>query len=128
MALSIAMVITYNAMEPYPVPKFQWKFYTTKVGKAVGSCGETEGQSITADSNNRPTSGTMVNPPWPAGIFRLDIEGETCMYKCDGTNPGRLFCPKKEIACHEDPKKRKADGLLECRSGGLFHPIIYYNF
>jgi hypothetical protein len=73
----------------------QWKFYTTKVGKAVCSCGETEGMTTTAESNENFKFGADGKTPFPGGIFKLSIEGEACTYKRDETNAGRLFCPQR---------------------------------
>jgi hypothetical protein len=131
MSLSIAMVTSVYVGGFSATVDNQWKFYTTKVGKAVGSCGETEGQSITAESNDKPAGGSDADPdspPWPAGIFSLNIEGEACVYRCDGTSPGRLFCPKKEITCREDSMRSKADGVLKCGSYQFFHPVVYCDF
>jgi hypothetical protein len=108
-SLSIAMGSQVNSHSGGADVSRAWKFYTTKVGKPVSSCGETDGQEISAQSNDQPVETPDIddNPPWPAGIFKLNIEGEACEYKCDGTNPGRLFCPQKQIPCQEDSMKSK---------------------
>lgn len=130
MALSIAMVT--NVAPRHGVSDSQLKFYTTKVGQAFGSCGETEGEEIPHDSTYKPVGDgrgpSTMNPPWPGGIFKLNIEGEACEYKCDGTNAGRLFCPKKEIACHEDSLKSKEEGMLRCNGYRLSHAVVYCDF
>jgi hypothetical protein len=92
-SLSIAAVSQVNSHGTSASSNIAWTFYTTSVGKAVGSCGETDGEKITPSggtSVSLPSSMDIANPPWPAGEFKLDIEGAACEYKCDGTNPGRM--------------------------------------
>jgi len=63
----------------------QWHFYTVSVGKAVGRCGETDGKEIVphgGTSTKLPSSADSASPPWPAGEYKLNIEGEECEYKC----------------------------------------------
>ncbi|KAH8730501.1 peptidase S8/S53 domain-containing protein [Phaeosphaeriaceae sp. PMI808] len=127
--LSIAMVSNVNSHSGGADVSRAWKFYTAKVGKPVGSCGETDGQEISAQSNDKPAGNSDIdNPPWPGGSFKLNIEGEACEYKCDGTNPGRLFCPAKQISCWEDSMKSKKEGTLKCGDRTLFHPVVYCDF
>ena len=60
-----------------------WKFYTISVGKAVGSCGETDGQEITPEGPSDPSLPSNADPeypPWPGGIFNMTIEGQGCQY------------------------------------------------
>ncbi|KAI8941747.1 hypothetical protein NX059_002951 [Plenodomus lindquistii] len=131
MSLSIAMVTTISSGGMSASSNNEWKFYTTPTGKAVGSCGETVGKKLTTDSTDKPTGGSKAdpkNPPWPTGIFELDIEGQLCEYRCDGTNAGRLFCPQREIACAADSMKSKAEGMLKCGSNGFFHAVVYCDF
>lgn len=128
-SLSIAMVSQVNSHSGGADVSREWKFYTTRVGKAVGSCGETEGQSLAVETSDKPPANAdSDNPPWPGGIFKLEIEGEKCVYRCDGTNPGRLFCPKKEITCVEDGKRRGEGGTMKCGSRVFFHPVVYCDF
>ncbi|PVH93640.1 hypothetical protein DM02DRAFT_695367 [Periconia macrospinosa] len=130
-AMSIAMVATVNSHAGGATVNSEWHFFTTSVGKAVGSCGETDGQQLI------PTGGSNVhisgkpdseNPPWPAGIYNLNIEGKDCEYKCDGTNPGRLFCGDKQIPCTEDSMKSKPEGKLKCGSRTSLHAVVYCDF
>lgn len=58
----------------------------------------------------------------------LIIEEQECEYKCDGTNPGRLFCQKKEIACREDSAKSHKEGMLKCGEGNFFHATVFCDF
>ncbi|KAJ4319958.1 hypothetical protein N0V94_003628 [Neodidymelliopsis sp. IMI 364377] len=130
-SLSIALVSNVNSHTGGASISNAWKFYTTKVGHPVGSCGETEGQEILAQSNDQPIESPdmLDNPPWPAGIYKLDIEGEACEYKCDGTNAGKLWCPKKQITCTEDSmKSKKQDGKQKCGSRTFFHLVVYCDF
>lgn len=129
-SLSIAMVSTVNSHSGSADISSTWNFYTTTVGKAVGSCGETDGEKITPGegSSDVRLSGDLENPPWPGGSFKLKIGGEDCEYKNDGTNPGRLFCPKKQIVCREDHMKSKKEGSVRCGARGYFHPVAYCDF
>ncbi|KAI4941985.1 hypothetical protein J4E91_010372 [Alternaria rosae] len=95
MALSIAMVTHYSGHRTSVSVDHEWKFYTTSVGKAVGSCGETDGKEIIADSDETPRVGSDSKTPFPGGIFKLDIEGE------------------REIACREDSKKNIEVGAMK---------------
>ncbi|PVH92050.1 hypothetical protein DM02DRAFT_701765 [Periconia macrospinosa] len=132
-SLSIAMVSTVNAHSGGATVDSTWNFFTTPVGKAVGSCGETEGEKLipeegsTNDKLPSDVAGKTDNPPWPTGSFKLKIEGQECEYKNDGSNPGRLFCPKKEISCQEDSMKSKKEGSLRCGQG-FFHAVVYCDF
>lgn len=130
-ALSIAMVTTVNSHAGGATVDSEWHFFTTSVGKAVGSCGETDGQQlIPTGGSDFPISGEpdSGNPPWPAGIYNLIIEGKDCEYKCDGTSPGRLFCGDKQISCTEDSIKSKPEGKLKCGSRQFFHAVVYCGF
>jgi hypothetical protein len=127
-SLSIALVSSVSPHLGGADTDHVWRFYTTKVGKAVGSCGETEGQAIGAESNDKPINPDIYNPPWVGGTYKLNIEGEACEYKCDGTNPGRLYCPKKEITRKEDSLKAKKEGSLKCGNAQFFHPVVYCDF
>ncbi|KAI4710425.1 hypothetical protein J4E89_004880 [Alternaria sp. Ai002NY15] len=128
MALSIAMVTHYSGHGTSVSVNHEWKFYTTSVGKAVGSCGETDGKEIVADTDETPRPGSDSKAPFPGGIFKLDIEGEACTYKCDGNNPGRLFCPQREIACREDSKKNMEVGAMKCGRDQFFAPSVFCDF
>ncbi|KAH7080719.1 hypothetical protein FB567DRAFT_448489 [Paraphoma chrysanthemicola] len=130
-SLSIAAVSQVNSHGTSASSDIAWTFYTTSVGKAVGSCGETDGEKISplgGTSVSLPSSMDIANLPWPAGEFKLDIEGAACEYKCDGTNPGRLFCPDREIACNEDSAKARKEGVLQCGSRVRFHAAVYCDF
>lgn len=130
-ALSIAMTTTVNSHSGGATADSSWNFFTTSAGKAVGGCGETDGQRLipTGGSNvNIPGDPDSKNPPWPAGIYDLSIEGKDCQYKCDGTNPGRLFCGDRQISCAEDSLKSKSDGRLTCGSRTSFHAVVYCDF
>jgi hypothetical protein len=133
-SLSIAMVSSVNSHAGFAIVDSNWNFYTTTVGKAVGSCGETEGEKLIPEEGSTDVklppdvAGNTDNPPWPWGSFKLKVEGEECEYKNDSTNPGRLFCPKREISCVEDNMKSKKEGSLRCSSGVFFHAVIYCDF
>jgi hypothetical protein len=128
MSLSIAMVTTVAPHDFGASETHEWKFYTTMVNEAVGSCGETKGKQIPAESNDKPhpVGDYDTNAPYPGGIFKLNIEGEACTYYCDGTNPGRLFCPQRQIGCKTDSNKNKK--WLRCGSTQFFHPSVYCDF
>lgn len=133
-SLSIAMVSGVNSHAGWAVVDSTWNFFTTPVGKAVGSCGETEGEKLTPEEGSTSVkvppevAGNTDNPPWPGGSFKLKIEGEECEYKNDYTNPGRLFCPKREISCVEDGMKSKKEGSLRCGDRVFFHAVVYCDF
>ncbi|KAF2274042.1 uncharacterized protein EI97DRAFT_444332 [Westerdykella ornata] len=107
-SLSIAMVSVVNSHAGLADVYSTWNFYTTTVGKVVGSCGETKGEKLIPGEGSTnvdllpEVARNTDNPPWPGGSFQLKIEGEECEYKNDGTNSGRLFCPKREISCEEN--------------------------
>lgn len=131
MALSVAMVTSIISHGIGASVTNEWKFYTTKVNKAVGSCGETEGVELQAESNDKPRGGENAdpkNPPFPGGTFKLNIEGEACTYKSSGDNAGNLSCPDREISCAEDDKKSKEEGMLQCGSNQFFHAVVHCNF
>jgi hypothetical protein len=132
MSLSIVLEATTHGSFPSHLES-KWEFYAVKTGESIGKCGEPEGEIIVADPNRDKPAGWEKadphNPPWPAGIFPLNIWGEPCEYKCDGTGPGKLFCPKKEITCVEDPmKSKKEDGTMECTSYRFLHKVVYCDF
>ena len=77
---------------------------------------------------NLPSNTDPKNPPWPAGIFDMTIEGQGCQYKCAGTNIGRLFCPDKQVSCSEDSAKSRKEGMLKCESDHFFHATIFCDF
>ncbi|KAH6864720.1 hypothetical protein BKA58DRAFT_231244 [Alternaria rosae] len=128
MTLSIAMVTHYSGHGTSVSVDHEWKFYTTSVGKAVGSCGETDGKEIVADSDETPRVGSDSKTLFPGGIFKLDIAGEACTYECDGNSPRRLFCPQREIACREDSKKNVEVGAMKCGRGQFFAPSVFWDF
>ncbi|KAF2819103.1 hypothetical protein CC86DRAFT_413177 [Ophiobolus disseminans] len=128
MSLSVAMITNFSPHGMSVDVDHLWKFYTTKVGKPVGSCGQTDGKEIPAESTDKPQLGGSSNTPFPGGIFKLNIEGEACTYRCDGTNPGRLFCPQREIACREDSNKNQKLGSMRCGSNQFFAPSVYCDF
>jgi hypothetical protein len=130
-SLSIAMTSSVSPHAGWADVSNIWKFYTTSVGKAVGSCGETDGQEITPkgpSDPSLPSNANPENPPWPTGIFNMTIEGQGCQYRCDGTNAGRLFCPHKQISCSEDSVRSKKEGMLKCGSTSFFHATVYCDF
>ncbi|KAL6712089.1 hypothetical protein ACN47E_003132 [Coniothyrium glycines] len=126
-ALSIAMMSMVASHSGWAEISNTWRFYTTPVGKAVGSCGETDGQELTP-SVSMDSNADVTNPPWPAGVFDLTIEGEKCQYKCDGTNAGRLFCPNRQISCVGDDAKGSPEGKKMCGSRVSFHAVVYCDF
>jgi hypothetical protein len=132
MSLSIPMWTGVSPHEFSASVDHQWKFYTTKVGKAVGNCGETKGAwEIKTESSDKPAGDEKADnarPPFPRGTFKLSIEDEACTYKCDGTNAGRLFCPKKVISCVEDSAKSKPGGMLKCGDKQFHHAVVYCDF
>jgi hypothetical protein len=133
-SLSIAMVSSVNSHAGSADVYSTWNFYTTTVGKAVGSCGETEGVKLTPEEGSTKVelpaevAGDTDNPPWPGGSFKLSIEGVECEYKNDGTNPGRLFCPNKEISCTEDSMMSKKEGALKCGDRVSLKAVVYCDF
>jgi hypothetical protein len=132
--MSLSIVLEANVAGAFPSHlESRWEFYDIKAGESIGKCGEPEGEVIVADpARDRPAGWENAdphNPPWPAGIFELHIEGEARVYRCDGTNPGMLFCPKKEITCVEDPmKSKKEEGTMMCTSYRLLHNVVYCDF
>jgi hypothetical protein len=110
----------------------EWHFFTTKVGHAVECDWNSDPvQEVTSQgpSDTKLSSDTdSKNLPWPAGDYMLNIESEECHYKCDGTNPGRLFCPKKEVACREDSQKSRSEGMLKCGAYNFFHAAVFCDF
>lgn len=127
-ALSIAMVSYVNSHSGGASSDNEWRFCTTTIGHAIGSCGETDGYEIAPEGASKPKLASSADPqnlPWPAGEFTLNIKGEECNYKCDGTTPGRLFRPKKETSCYEDSMKSKAEGMLKCGDRQFFHAVVY---
>jgi len=128
MAFSIAMITHYYGHGTSVSFNHEWKFYTTSVGKAVGSCGETDGKEIVADTDETPRASSDSKTPFPGGIFKLDIEGEACTYKCNGNTPGGLFCPLREITCRENSKKNMEVGAMKCGRDQFFAPSVFCDF
>jgi hypothetical protein len=133
-SLSIAMVTQVNSHGGGASYDAQWHFYATAVGHEV-SCDPSSDNQVSEIANKGPSDakfnfgGDQRNLPWPAGTYNLSIDGEDCQYRNDGTNPGRLFCPKKEISCTEDSKKNTDQGLPGCSSTRVkFHPAVYCDF
>jgi hypothetical protein len=133
-ALSIAMVTIVNSHSGSATYDAQWRFYTTTVGHGV-SCDFASDNRVSEIASQGPSdtisnfSGDHKNLPWPAGVYNLNIEDEDCQYKNDGTNPGRIFCPKREISCMEESKKSTDQGLPGCSSSRVtFHPAVYCDF
>jgi hypothetical protein len=58
----IAMATSISVGGLFATADNQGKFYTASVGKAIGSSDETEGQSITAESNYKPAGGSNADP------------------------------------------------------------------
>ncbi|KAJ8118877.1 hypothetical protein OPT61_g212 [Boeremia exigua] len=131
-ALSIAMITQINSHSGGMSSNNEWHFYGTSAGHAVGCDWDSDQvQSINSQGPSDiklPSSIDPRNPPWPGGEYKLTIDGAECIYKCDGLNPGRLFCPTKEIACRENPQKSGSEGLLKCNSYTFFHPVVYCDF
>jgi hypothetical protein len=132
--MSLSIVLEANVAGAFPSHlESRWEFYAIKAGESIGKCGEPEVEVIVADpARDRPAGWENADPhkpPWPAGIFELNIEGEACVYRRDGTNPGILFCLKKEITCVEDPmKNKKEEGTMMCTSYRLLHKVVYCDF
>jgi hypothetical protein len=133
-SLSIAMVTQVDSHSGGASYNAQWHFFTTSVGHEV-SCDSSSDTQVSEISSQGPSDakanfgGDHKNLPWPAGVYNLNIEGEDCQYRNDGTNPGRLFCPKREISCTEDSKKSTDQGLPGCSSSRVtFHPAVYCDF
>lgn len=132
-ALSIAML---TAINPRGIGRAdlnnEWHFYTTPVGHAVGCDWKSNSvEEITTQGpsdTKLPSSTDPKNLPWPGGEYKLNIDGEECVYKCDGTNSGRLLCPQKEIACREDSQKSRSEGMLKCSAYTFSHAAIYCDF
>lgn len=131
-SLSIAMMTAISPHIGRADIDNTWRFYTTTVGHAVGCDWKSNlVQEITPEGPSDaklPNNVDSENLPWPAGDFKLNIEGEECYYKCDGTNAGRLFCPQREISCQEDSAKSKADGINKCNPYVRWHAAVYCDF
>jgi hypothetical protein len=70
--------------------------YTTKVGKTIGSCGETRGKCIPAESNDGPAGGANTGVKmllFPVSISNLNFDGEACTCQCDAVRVDGMFCP-----------------------------------
>ncbi|KAF1828223.1 hypothetical protein BDW02DRAFT_617367 [Decorospora gaudefroyi] len=133
-ALSIAMVTQVNSHSGGASYDAQRHFYITAFGHGVG-CDISSDDQVSEITSQGPSDaksdfrGDHKNLPWPGGIYNLNIEGEDCEYKNDGTNAGRLFCPNREIDCMEESKKSTDEGLPECSSSRVkFHPAVYCDF
>ncbi|KAF1962964.1 hypothetical protein CC80DRAFT_434319 [Byssothecium circinans] len=107
-----------------------WRFFTTKIGHAVGCDQKSElVNEITPEGPSDPKLPSDVdskNMPWPGGDFKLKIGGQECHYKNNGQNPGRLFCPDREISCTEDSAKSR--GSEKCDGYTFWHAVVYCDF
>ncbi|PVH90655.1 hypothetical protein DM02DRAFT_620911 [Periconia macrospinosa] len=109
-----------------------WHFFTAPAGhEKVGCESKAPVQQITPKGRSNPALSSQVNsdnPPWPGGDWSLKIGDQDCSYKNDGASVGRLWCPTRDIACEEMPKKNSADGVLKCQPESTFHAVVRCNF
>ncbi|KAF2259767.1 hypothetical protein CC78DRAFT_585532 [Lojkania enalia] len=123
-----------SALAPKPRKPLSITMVSNVNSHAVKSCGETEGEKLTPEEGSADVellpdvAGNTKNLPWPGGSFKLNIEGDEYEDKSDSTNPGRLFCPKKEISCAEDSVKSKKVRSLKCGDRVFFHAVVYCDF
>ncbi|RAR16231.1 Metalloproteases (zincins), catalytic [Stemphylium lycopersici] len=78
-SLSIAMISVVNSHAGSASLDSEWHFFTTNIGEAVGSCGETDGEELSPRGPSKTEISGDVNlesPPWPAGEYKLNIEGQ----------------------------------------------------
>ncbi|KAF2819124.1 hypothetical protein CC86DRAFT_432123 [Ophiobolus disseminans] len=130
-SLSILAMAQVNTHGTSGSTDYSWRFFTTNVGKAVDECAKNGVEEITPSGGTDPklpSNTNMKKLSWPAGEFKLKIEGEDCEYKCDGKNPGRLYCQKKEVACKEDTMKNKDEGVKMCGTRMSIHAVVYCDF
>ncbi|KAF2793033.1 hypothetical protein K505DRAFT_350230 [Melanomma pulvis-pyrius CBS 109.77] len=131
-ALVIAMIAAITPHVGYADINNQWHFFTTEVGHAVDCDRKSDPvHEIIPQGPSDPKLSPDVDPknlPWPGGDFTLNINGEECHYKCDGTSAGRLFCSKTEISCKENSMKSRSNGLLHCGSFVMFHAAVWCEF
>jgi len=131
-ALSIAMVTQINSHSGGASSNNEWHFYSTPVGHAVGcnwQSGSVQEVAPQGPSDTKlPSSIDSNSLPWPGGEYKLTIDGADCVYKNDRSNPGRLFCPNREIVCEEDSQKSSSEGMLECNSYTFSHAAVYCDF
>ncbi|KAH7074078.1 SGNH hydrolase-type esterase domain-containing protein [Paraphoma chrysanthemicola] len=104
---------------PVPPTEQRWIFFETKYGEPVG-CRDIDNTSLkrkTPDDHNLGAINDLEKIyPGPAEHELRGLWGEDCVYKNDGSNAGRLFCPSAGDAgyeCWEEPQKGK-DGAFEC--------------
>ncbi|KAF2749248.1 hypothetical protein M011DRAFT_475975 [Sporormia fimetaria CBS 119925] len=122
-ALSIVLRQVINTSIGAGTVGNKWRFYNTKQNTRV-ECDKDSNlwrEIIPRGDPHElekltPSDVDIRNIPWPGGIFKLTIDGEDCEYKCDGKGEGRLFCPGREITCHEDPEKKKTGDPRTCGS------------
>ncbi len=109
----------------------RWRFFTTQAGQAVGCDQDSElVNEITPQGPNDPklpSNVDLANVPWPVGDFMLRIGRQDCHYRNNGQEPGRLFCPDREISCTEDSAKSRSSD--KCADGYTFwHAVVYCDF
>ncbi|KAH5421018.1 hypothetical protein HBI46_082250 [Parastagonospora nodorum] len=108
-----------------------WRFYTANVGRGIGcdQIGSDVPNEIKPEGPSDPKMPSNMDPeklPWPAGEFKLRVADQECHYRNNGQNPGRLFCPDREIECLEEAAKRK--GSEKCSAYVTWHAAVHCDF
>jgi hypothetical protein len=92
-------------------PENRWFFFTTNTGEEPGTiCGELADGFVLKESWK--DADFFNNLSWPGGEFNLKLNGMDYVYKCDGSNPGKLFHGEQAFDCwgdltQEDPKQQE---------------------
>ncbi|CAI6339618.1 unnamed protein product [Periconia digitata] len=130
-ALAIGMMSIVNSHSRGATVDNNWHFYLTKIGHGV-ECDEKS--DLVQEISSQGPSDTKVaddvkEVPFPGGSFKLDVGGQECEYKSDGTNPGRLFCKERQVECKEDTRRKDKDGAKKCSSSRqTFQTSVFCEF
>lgn len=84
--------------------------------------------------------GSVEQPPWPGGTYKLNLFGVECDYKNDGTNAGALWCLEEQptvpptlaktrnIPCRQETERWYKEGEL-CGERGITehwrHKVVF---
>jgi len=112
-----------------PPTEQRWIFFETKYQEAVRCRDEDDpSMKITVADNHDFSRIDDLNGlyPGPNEVQLKGLWGEDCVYKSDGSNAGRLFCPSSGdvgYECKEEPQKGNA-GSFMCLDYITRHPAI----